>query len=62
MGFTTGGSFCRTVKSVAGCTSSETPRVHGWNRLLVMFTWRYLCPGAQAGWATLDGLFARKVA
>jgi AraC-like DNA-binding protein len=62
LGFTTGGNFCRTVKSVTGCTSSEIRSVHGWNRLLVMFAWRYLGPGAQAGWATLDGLFTRKIA
>jgi len=62
LGFTTGGNFCRTVKSVTGLTSNEIRSVHGWNRLLMMFAWRYLRPGAQAGWATLDGLFARKVA
>ena len=62
LGFTTGGNFCRTVKSVTGCTSGEIRSVHGWKRLLVMFAWRYLGPGALAGWATLDGLFAREVA
>ena len=62
LGFATGGNFCRTVKSVTGCTSSEIRSVHGWNRLLIMFAWRYLGTGALAGWAALDGLFAREVA
>ena len=62
LGFTTGGNFCRTVKSVTGCTASEIRSVHGWNRLLVMFVWRYLGPRELQGWATLDGLFTHKVA
>lgn len=62
LGFTTGGNFCRTVKSVTGLTASELRSVHGWNRLLVMFVWRYFGPREQEGWATLDGLFTRKVA
>ena len=62
LGFTTGGNFCRTVKSVTGCRSSDIRSVQGRKRLLVMFAWRYLGPGAQAGWAALDGLFAREVA
>ena len=62
LGFTTGGNFCRTVKSVTGCTSSEIRSVLGWNRLLVTFAWRSLGPGARAAWDTLGDLFEREVA
>lgn len=62
LGFTTGGNFCRTVKSVTGCTLSEIRSVHGWKRLVVTFAWRFLGPGARAGWETLDELFVREVA
>ena len=62
LGFTTGGNFCRTVKSVTGLTSSEIRSVLGWNRLLVTFAWKFLGPGARAAWETLDELFVREVA
>lgn len=62
LGFTTGGNFCRTIKSVTGFTSNEVRSVQGWNRLLVTFAWRYLNPGAIEAWRTLDDLFVRKVA
>jgi AraC-like DNA-binding protein len=57
LGFTTGGNFCRTIKSVTGLTSTEVRGIHGWNRLLVTYAWRHLGPEALAAWDTLDDLF-----
>ena len=57
LGFTTGGNFCRTIKSVTGLSSTEVRGIHGWNRLLVTYAWRHLGPEALAGWQTLDDLF-----
>lgn len=62
LGFTTGGNFCRTIKSVTGFNSSEVRGVQGWNRLLVTFVWRHLGQAAIEQWATLDDLFVRKAA
>ena len=57
LGFTTGGNFCRTIKSVTGLSSTEVRGIHGWNRLLVTFAWRHLGPEALAAWRALDDLF-----
>ncbi|MSR36889.1 MAG: hypothetical protein EXR95_09685 [Gemmatimonadetes bacterium] len=62
LGFTTGGNFCRAIKSVTGFNSSEVRGVQGWNRLLVTFVWRHLGKAAIEQWATLDDLFVRKAA
>lgn len=62
LGFTTGGNFCRTIKSASGFTTSDVRSVHGWNRLLVTFAWRYLGPAALQGWDALGDLFVREAA
>jgi AraC-like DNA-binding protein len=62
LGFTTGGNFCRTVKSVTGLTSSEIRSVIGWNRLLVTFAWRFLGPASLSAWDSLDDLFLQQTA
>jgi AraC-like DNA-binding protein len=62
LGFTTGGNFCRTIKSVTGFSSSEVRSVQGWNRLLLTFAWRYLGRDQLEQWATLNDLFLRKAA
>jgi len=59
LGYTTGGNFCRTIKSVTGLSSTEVRGIHGWNRLLVTFAWRHLGPEALAGWGELEDLFVR---
>jgi len=62
LGFTTGGNFCRTIKSVTALSSTEVRGIHGWNRLVVTFAWRYRGPEALAGWEMLDDLFERGAA
>ncbi len=62
LGFTTGGNFCRTIKSVTALSSTEVRGIHGWNRLVVTFAWRHLGPEALAGWEMLDDLFERGAA
>jgi AraC-like DNA-binding protein len=62
LGFTTGGNFCRTIRSVTGLSSTEVRGIHGWNRLLVTYAWRYLNPDALEAWETLDDLFQHAVA
>ena len=62
LGFTTGGNFCRTVKSATGLRTTEVRGIHGWNRLLVTFAWRHMGSVALAAWWTLDDLFLPAVA
>ena len=62
LGFTTGGNLCRTVKSVTGVSSNDIRSVHGWNRLLILFAWRFLGRNELAAWETLDDLFQREAA
>ena len=62
LGFTTGGNLCRTVKSVTGVSSNDIRSVHGWNRLLILFAWRFLGRNELAAWETLENLFQREAA
>lgn len=62
LGFTSDGNLCRMMSTVTGMTPTEVRTVHGWNRLLVTFAWQQLTPQALEGWASLDELFARRVA
>lgn len=62
LGFTTGGNFCRSVKSVSGFTTTEVRTAQGWNRLLLTFVWSSLGRDALEQWATLEDLFERAAA
>ncbi|MDA0327518.1 MAG: AraC family transcriptional regulator [Gemmatimonadetes bacterium] len=62
MGFTSDGNLCRMMANVTGMTPTEARTLRGWNRLLIGFAWTHLPPGHLEGWASLDDLFARRVA
>jgi AraC-like DNA-binding protein len=62
LGFTSSGNLCRVTESLAGTTPTELRTVHGWNRLVIRFAWEHLGEATLDAWATLDGLFKRRVA
>jgi AraC-like DNA-binding protein len=62
LGFTSDGNLCRMLASLTRLTPTDVRTVHGWNALLISFAWQHLTPEALDAWASLDGLFERRVA
>jgi AraC-like DNA-binding protein len=62
LGFTSDGNLCRMMASLTPLTPTDVRTVHGWNTLLISFAWKHLTPDAMDAWASLDGLFERRVA
>jgi AraC-like DNA-binding protein len=60
LGFTTDGNFCRAVSTTTGMTPTELRSDQGWQRLVVVFSRRYLTPDALQAWSQLDPLFQRR--
>lgn len=62
LGFTSAGNLCRVCEGLADTTPTELRTVHGWKRVVVRFAWTHLSSEALDAWATMDDLFARRVA
>ena len=62
LGFTSDGNLCRMMASLTRLTPTEVRTVRGWNTLLISFAWQHLTSDALDAWASLDGLFERRVA
>ena len=60
LGFTTDGNFCRAITTTTGLTPTELRSDQGWQRLMVVFSMRYLNPDAVDAWSLLDPLFQRR--
>jgi AraC-like DNA-binding protein len=60
LGFTTDGNFCRAITTTTGMTPTELRSEHGWQRLVVLFSRRYLSQDALEAWSLLDPLFQRR--
>jgi AraC-like DNA-binding protein len=62
LGYTSDGNLCRSMLSLTRLTPTEARTLHGWNRLLISFSWTHLDSEALAAWQEMDDLFARRVA
>lgn len=62
LGFTSDGNLCRSMTSLTGLTPTEVRTLHGWNRLLINFAWRYLAGPSIEAWKEMNELFEREVA
>ena len=62
LGFTSDGNLCRMMASLTRLTPTDVRTVRGWNTLLISFAWQHLTSDALDAWASLGGLFERRVA
>ncbi len=59
MGFTSAGNLCRSLRTVAGVTATESRTPAAFRSMLVAFAAENLDEEALEAWATLEDLFRR---
>lgn len=62
LGFTSDGNLCRAMLSLTHQTPTQVRTLHGWNRLLIRFTWTHLGAEAVEAWHEMGEVFLTRAA